>query len=244
MKYIKLLLTGVFVCLGLTFFANEAVAQCVKCEARTATFVCVGSNSGGNSCFTDGGLQCILTGVCNSTNPGGPKPPHQPNLPRMVQEGTNTCPSSEEGNQRFKGKVELDADIIRQISAVHPRFAMALALLSKNEDFSDYAKVYLRAVNITPADVEAYLNRNSKSSPLSMEEIRQLQSAPVTPETELIIYEINFTQADDSTKGTLRLRVVQGATGDPALNLLEIDLTQTPSGTNQQRWKATGWQAR
>lgn len=245
MKLTKIVLTCVFVSFGLTFFADEAIAQCVQCQARAATFVCVGSSSGGNSCITDGGLGCYLTGVCNSTNPGGgPKPPHQPNQPRALQEGANACSSGQEDGQRLEGKVELDANTIKQISAVHPRFALALAMLSKNDALNSYAKVYLRAVNITAADVEEYLNRTPRSSPPSFEEMRQLQATSVTPVAELVIYEVMPAQADDSTTGIIMLRVVQGAPGDAALDSLEVDLNQTQSGLNQKKWKATGWRVR
>jgi hypothetical protein len=244
MKLTQIMLTCVFVSFSLTFFADEAIAQCVQCQARPTTFVCVGSSSGGNSCISDGALGCYLTGVCNPTNPGGPKPPHQPNQPRALQEGANACSSGQEDGQRLEGKVELDANTIKQISAVHPRFALALAMLSKNDALNSYAKVYLRAVNITPANVEEYLSRASNPAPLSLEEMRQLQATPVTPEAELVIYEVRPAQADDSTTGTIMLRVVQGAPGDAALDSLEVDLSQTQSGLNQKKWKATGWRVR
>lgn len=245
MKVINRMLTCAFVCLSLLSFAGEAKAQCVKCEARTATFVCVGSSSGGSSCFTDSDLGCYLTGLCNSGGTGGgPKPPHQPNQPRMSQEGTNACASGQEVEQRLEGKVEIEANTIKQISVAHPRFALALALLSKNDALGSYAKVYLRATNITPADVEEYLSRMPKSSAPSLEEIRQRQAAPVTPMTELVIYEVRLTQADDLKTAIIKLHVVQGAVGDPALDSLEIDLSQTQSVTEQKKWKATGWRVR
>lgn len=239
MKLTKTLLTIVFACSSFTLFADETIAQCVQCEARAATFVCVGSRNGGNSCFTDGGLQCILTGICGPSNPGGPKPPHQPNLPRISQEGANACTAGEANSPAEK--VELDANIIRQISATHPRFALALALLSRNEDFTDYAKIYQRAGNVTQADVEEFLNGKPKSAPLSLEEIRRLPSTPVVPETELVIYEVRFRRADDTNRGTISLRVLQGAAGALPFTSLEIELSQGPSGTNQKKWKATGW---
>jgi hypothetical protein len=241
MKLTKTLLTIVFVCFSVTFFADETVAQCVQCEARTATFACVGSRNRGNSCFTDGGLGCYINGLCNPPNPGGPKPPHQPNQPRMSQEGANACSA---GQADKKDKVELEANTIRQIGAVHPRFALALAMLSRNEDFSDYAKIYLRAVNVTQTDVERYLNRETEPSPLSPEEIRRIQSTPAVPETELVIYEVRLVRADDATRGSISLRVLQGAAGDSALNSLEIDLSQIQSGDNQKQWKAIGWRVR
>jgi hypothetical protein len=203
MKLFKVALTCAFVLLSAISYTDEATAQCVNCEARSAT------------------------PVQPRTSGGGP-----------------TCSSGQENERTLEGRVELDASTIKQVSAVHPRFALALAMLSRNEVQVGYARVYFRASNLTSADVEEYLNRAPTAVATSYEDVRRLQNAPVTPETDLVIYEVRLTQGEDSATAAIKLRVIQGAADDPALESLDLDLVQSASGVSQKSWKAAGWRVK
>ncbi len=245
MKLTKITLMFALAALSSIFFTLEGQAQCVTCQARTTTFVSVGGTSGGESCFTDGGYGCYLTGLCNSGGTGGgPKPPHQPIQPRITPEGVGNCTTGQENEQALRATIQLDANTLRQIGALHPRIALALAMLNRNDAFGTYAKVYLRDKEITLSDVESYLNLPASSLAISPEETHRLQSSPIIPEQALVIYEVKIIVGDDPDNRLIRLLVLQRGKGDPALDTLEIDLRQIQMDNEQKRWKPTGWRVK
>jgi hypothetical protein len=140
-----------------------------------------------------------------------------------------------------RARIELDANTFRQIGSQHPRVALALAMLSRNDAFGSYAKVYLRDVDITLSDVESYINLPAGSPPISPEEVRRLQASPVIPERELVIYEVTVIVGDDPDNRLIRLRVLQRGKSDPALDTLEIDLREVQLENEQKKLKPNGW---
>lgn len=121
----------------------------------------------------------------------------------------------------------IDPEIIRQIAAVHPRFASTVISLAqrsqKGTDLS-YGKAYLTPVPITASDIEILLQPDDSKEKVEFKKAwdikaRELNFQKVQP----VIY--IYTLEEDGSSATLRLVVSESSRVDPPANSLSIKLS-------------------
>jgi len=116
---------------------------CVQCDVQGDCRVCVGGGDG-QSCNTPDCATCTVSGFCS----GG----------YGAFCGPGVSPRRE--SRTFR----IDADLIREIGAQNPRFAATLANQNVFGFHAGVYRVYWTPVEISPDDVEFFLNRKESTA--------------------------------------------------------------------------------
>lgn len=220
------LVTGLFL---LSMFALEASAQCVQClpsHTKGAGLSCQSSGSGGNECQSNG-TACVIVGACG---------------------GIGGLVAGDSEAAQGIGKIHVDSNTIREIGAKHPRFAIALALLSKSGFIGrEGVKVFLLPVELEKGDFErwlAYEQRVSKGAQTANSFggfARQLREP--SKDAPLVIYAVKVEPSADSVTSIVKLEVEEGFPFDPAYSSLELKVIKVSrNNLAQSSWKVENWQ--
>lgn len=194
---------------------SNPVTQCVQCEVRSGCWACVGGGQA-DSCPNVNCEECTVRGLCE----GGI------NRPSLASAKPSTP------------VIKLDAETIRDIAKVHPRFAATLAKLSRNGISGDYY-MYWTPVQLEAEDIEFYLaDRKSRILPKKLDrKVRRLNQLIENGELQPIIYRIWVD--DGSPSGpVVRLRVVNGGQQDPPYTSLEVKVISDSAFATARQTKA------
>lgn len=142
-------------------------------------------------------------------------------------------------------QIRLSEKVIRQISALHPRFAITLAEMNVYGFSPGKRRVYWTPVELTSSDVEAFLHKGTHASFFDDydEKARALNRLIQAGELSRIVYAISIENTD--TAWSIKVEVQGDLTAvDPTFSTLEIQVktskaTQTlgQSSRNKERWQ-------
>lgn len=182
-------------------------ADCVQCKAENGCRVCKGGGDA-NSCMTGPDCEaCVEIGICQSGSGFADESCNKADLTRSS-----------------KGLIKLPVETIREIAAVHPRFAASLAQLNAAGFSKGPYRISWTPLEMNVADVERYLNPKIRSRDIlsgrKAEAIRINQLIERGLEKD-IVYRITVEELDFSTK-LIKLQVQSGFGGDPSYSLLEV----------------------
>lgn len=135
---------------------------------------------------------------------------------------------------------------IRELAAIHPRFAATLAGLNKAGGPTDnYSKIFWAPVDISTADVEYWLKPEQESATFFEQFNRKAKRANTKVKKgklEPVIYEITFEEGPSSSLATLELRVIKGAPNDPPYSSMELKLAGSGKlGLDKKEWHVNSW---
>lgn len=180
--------------------AQNALAQCVKCDASGGGFSCVPSTNGGCRCVT-AGAGCFIENPCSSS-PGLPAP---------------DCGGGSRAAENASTNGKVDIATLRDIGQQHPRFAVLLAALNLTGGVQKWAQFYLLPAPVDYSDVEFALY-----SPTATRMFFKKQMRKVPKGAEPLEYE--FTrEVIDNDRSVLRGKLIKGTIGDSAGAALEIN---------------------
>jgi hypothetical protein len=235
--------------LAMAALTSQATAQCVKCEATGSAgnecFECAASANGGKTCTTNG------CNICTTYTAGKVK---------LREDGYEFTPVESDSaaarsdckfitaafarQESLGATLKLSPEFIREIGKAHPRFAVALAALTREGAFGSkhkFARLHMKPLPISPEDVEGWLKPEEEfAGYLKGFDARGkgVNAAGLKP----IIYEFSLKESAHSNQATLKLKVVTGNASDPTYSSLEIDLVDAEQpGSIKKEWKATGW---
>lgn len=256
-KFVRLFAVALAFC-ALSISTANAYAQCIQCKPFSVNpnrLVCTPSASGGGECVTEGQTLCAIVNACG----GGGGKPKEPEYGKSKQAGDDflrnfslasfhPCMIAQTEKQKASGEVEITSAFLREVGAVHPRFAVALAFLKKHGHLGRITKLSMIPVEVGFRDVERWLAPTPETI-ASVEDIfrsfdakaqtTDLQNAPT------IVYAFTFKEAPDSSGAVLKLRVIEGFASDPSYSTLELDLASVGSeSSGDKKWKATRWRVK
>jgi hypothetical protein len=121
----------------------------------------------------------------------------------------------------------LSDETIREIAAVHPRFAATLARIRNVPVSSGTHQVYWTPVGFTAKDVERYITPQDQSKALSQSQQEAVRRANLEVEEGKLtnISYLVTVNALDASSGRLILEVTSGSYLDPAYSGLELRYT-------------------
>lgn len=226
----KFFTVSLFLVITFVAMTSDTFAQCVACDIEGGCFFCVSATEGGRRCQSTC-TRCLLDGTCG---------------PGFRAGGVSANGCSDEGTTKTQttrsNLLKVDAETIRQIATVHPRFAATLADISRNGGLrSSYATMRWSSIEITTTDIEEWL----KSDQEFFAHMKKLdKKARNLGEAPLIIYEITMEKNLDSSQATLKLRVLQASPTDPPYTSMVIDLATTKllkENENGIKWEVKNW---
>lgn len=234
MKQPRLIGTILFVsllCMPLWVFANNKpkaqprpVRFCVQCSFHGSCRSCKGGG-GGVYCDTFNCGACEEIDQCISTD------------------RVNQTPSDS------KQPLKLSAKVIREISVKHPRFAVTLAEMNVYGITPGERRVYWTPVELSPSDVEAFLNKEAHSRFFKRYDtkVRRLNGLIQKGEISDIVYAISIKQTEEGS-WSIKMQVegeTTAASVDPAYSKLEIKVATQPAQTalgQQSSRKIVTWE--
>lgn len=188
--------------------AKVLSADCVQCKAENGCRVCKGGGDA-NSCMTGPDCEsCVELGICP---PGsGYAEGESCNTPDLTRSGKNL--------------IKLPVQTIREIAAVHPRFAASLAQINAAGIGKGPYRVRWTPLEMSAEDVEKYINPKARPKGLLTNrkaEVFRVNSLIEQGLEQDIIYRITVEELDFSTK-LFKLQVQQGFATDPSYSRLEL----------------------
>jgi hypothetical protein len=125
--------------------------------------------------------------------------------------------------------LKLSSNLIRDVGSKHPRFAATLAEMNAYGFFPGERQINWAPVRLTPADVEAFLNKGTHASFFKRynKEARRLNRLIQRGELSDIVYTVSVKNSEDDAWSVEMM--VEGQTaiaesGDPAYSALEIKI--------------------
>jgi hypothetical protein len=198
----------------LAFSAEASLAQYVDSKLdRYGNFSCVSSESGGKECsISSDRLTSIVSTPCTEAG-------------------------LENLSEGICSEMNFDPAIIREIAAIHPRFAATLAKLrGMTAAQASHARIYWVPIEITLEDIEQWLGSELESAPFLRKLHTRVQQASKRGPVKPLAYELTCEVNPDSTQATLKLQVIkEGA--DSQYSSLELALVSN----QDKKWKVKDW---
>lgn len=162
-------------------FSFSAYGQCVRCVPAPPGWMCMGATIGGEGCITEG-LTCTLVGTCT---PG---------------DGLAGSEAKCETKTLKNPLIDVSSAMIRQVAAVDPRLAMALASVREIRADFKLGTMSFVPVDITISDVENRLKNRGVNYFKSNEfkELKRKAAAVIADGRPPIVYDITV---GDSSQG-------------------------------------------
>lgn len=189
-----------------TRLSTATYGDCTQCKVVTGCRICVGGGDA-NGCMTGTDCEsCVELGIC---------PPQGSRASRMREAG------------RSQPAIKLSAEQLREVAAVHPRFAATLARINTNGIVEHSYRAYWTPVEMTSADAERYINPNGLSQtrpPGLLAEVRRINQQIEQGSMSDIVYSVTVEEVDAATR-ILRIEVEKGSLLDPTYKALELKYT-------------------
>ena len=250
MKAFRMLFVLSLTVLAISALANETIAQCVNCVTVAGCMECQARPNGGKGCRTLSCDGCMINVACEGVMEewevlNTPLSPVERLSHRITWRNISSienCASANAAQREVhRQDVRLNPSLIREIGAVHPRFARALTMLNEGGLNSRWARIYLTPVSITSADVEWWLRPRQESSAFFERltaEARRINLQGTPP----VIYELTMEETPNISSATLTLRVIRGNIADPSYSSLTISLEGVTNSNSAARvWEARSW---
>jgi hypothetical protein len=226
-------------------------AQCVKCNVNESTWCweCVASDeSAAIRCPEVSCYSCRSNGVCIIQNGIGGQNSQEigasvQSIVRPACDSKTLEAIARDDAALRMAPLKFDPQIIREIAAVHPRFAATLASYNRTGGLS--YKVSHQAwtpIELEAADVEWWFKSSEDASPFFSSLCQKAQpvnklirSGEVIP----IVYDISVTESADSATRVISLQAASRSAIDPPYSLLEIVVTDGGLGGTSNAGQST-----
>jgi len=223
-------------------FSSTVAIACVKCQVNEATscWECVATElneAGAIRCTHVTCYDCAVEGVCLPPGDESPSPPQTALIHSQFSIHT-FLPKSQQKNasSQLIPPLKIDPGVIRQIAAVHPRFAATLATFNLRGGLgATTAMQHWTPVDISAEDVEWWL-KPEKDSAIFFEGVnekaREINRLILQGKLAPVVYAISV----DLSEQILTLRVISnGSAKDPNYSLLQIKLADKKTPDNKWR---------
>ena len=233
------------ICIALPSFANSKPKTSTRLSE--ACVQCAFNGGGCRTCIGGGfALYCetFNCGLCGTEGEcsGGIQ---------SAKPSIQTVSTQSVANIRDEEPLRISSDVIRNIGAVHPRFAITLAEMNVYGISPGERRLYWTPKTFSPADVENFINKeaNSKYFVKYNREVRRLNRLIQKGELADIVYRVS-TKLTEEGSWSIKLQVESGLAAaslvkDPAYTTLEIEASSTQSvqGVSAERpQKKFTWQ--
>lgn len=214
-----------------------SIAQCVKCAVNESTqcWECVASSeSAAIRCPQVSCYNCLSDGVCiiqqfqepsreqdlrekNASVQKVVRPKCDPNTLKAI--------ARDDATQRM-APLKFDLGTIREIAAVHPRFAATLASLNHKGGLGYKVSHHSwTPVELKAEDVEWWFRPKEEAAPFFRDlnqRARSINKLILSGAVAPVVYEILVKESADSSTRVMTLRVVSNSPVDPPYSSLEI----------------------
>lgn len=187
--------------LAVTFLAcivltSDVAAQCVRCRPSGSCFICSASSSGGCDCIPVGCNDCITSTPCSG--------------PGICAPGGRAA------------KININETTILEIAQVHPRFAVALAMMRRVGGIQDWAEFKSFPADLDASEVRHWLKVSQPKLPEETATFfKEFQKR--TTRAEPMSIEFNVTRVDDKSF-IIRGNIVDSYINDPPATQIEIEI--------------------
>lgn len=183
-------------------------SDCVQCKAENGCRVCKGGGDA-NSCMTGPDCEaCVEIGIC------------PPGSGFAEGESCNNLELTRGG----KSLIKLPVQTIREIAAVHPRFAASLAKINTFGFGNGPYRVSWTPLEMNVGDVERYINPKTRSDKALSDRKKEVFRINQLIEQGLekdIVHRITVEELDFSTK-LIKLQDHSAFAADPSYSVLEL----------------------
>ncbi len=202
---------------------SEPTPQCVGCGLEDDCKACVGGDS--SYCRTFNCGACGEGGACHG----------------LILSASSV--SSRDGR-----RLKLPSDLIMEISAKHPRFAITLAEMNVYGISPGEHRIHWTPVTLASSDIDAFLNKGDHSRFFKRydAEARRLNRLVKNGELSDIVYAVSVSRtAEDGWLIRMQVRgqMITSLAGDPAYSVLEIQVEpQATTSAPERSRKSITWQ--
>lgn len=235
MKYsvkVCVLLLAIIVLLGIG--TSVSTAQCVKCKVNESTWCweCVASDeSNAISCPEVSCYSCRSQGVCIIQNLIKPQNLQENDATAQKVLRPACDPKTLEAIARDDAALRIaplkfDPSTIREIAAVHPRFAATLASYNRTGGLT--YKVSSQAwtpVEIKPEDVEWWFKSAEDAAPFFgalCQKAQGINKLILRGEVAPVVYQISVNDSGDTATQIVTLQAISTSPTDPPFSSLQI----------------------
>jgi len=232
--------------------STSSTAQCVECQLNQSTWCweCVGiDESGAIKCPEVSCYSCRVSGVCIIIEGLSSKQNLLQNDTTAQKVVRMACdPKSLEAIARDDAALRIaplkfDPNTIREIAAVHPRFAATLASYNRTGGLThEVGRQVWTPIELKAEDVEWWFKSSEDAAPFFSSLCQKAQpinklirSGEVSP----IIYDISVTESADSATRVVTVQAASNSAIDPPYSLLEIVLSDGGIGDTSKTGQST-----
>jgi len=237
--------------------STSSTAQCVECQVNESTWCweCVDTNqSAAISCPEVSCYSCKVSGVCiiqglSSTQNLLESDTTAQKVVRPACDPKTLEAIARDDAALRMAPLKFDPNTIREIAAVHPRFAATLASYNRTGGLTHkVGRQVWTPIELKAEDVEWWFKSSEDAAPFfgslcqKAQPINKLiRSGEVSP----IIYDISVTESADSATRVVTVQAASNSAIDPPYSLLEIVVSNGGVGVASNTGRSTiSWRIR
>ena len=198
MSFLTLVLT-----LAFATISARTVAACVNCKTSQNCLVCAPATNGGCECSTFSCADCIISQPCAHG--------------RICSPGELSSSSVDISASGMK----VDEATILKIGEVHPRFAIALAIMNRYGGAKSWSKITSFPAHVESSEVSNWLKPFEVTKGFFQEYAQRRVAG-----AKLISMEFTSNKIDE-THSIIRGTIIEGFADDPPETQLEIRLEKS-----------------